>query len=84
MRHLALAVTDQGQSRRFYETYFGFDAKPPRPYDDGVIMLYNAEGFSLALGPTDEKSPHVSEGHIAQGKPIRQRSVVSLGRDRSP
>jgi catechol 2,3-dioxygenase-like lactoylglutathione lyase family enzyme len=47
-------VTDQERSRRFYETYFGFGASPPRRYDDGVLMLYNAEGFALALGPTDE------------------------------
>jgi catechol 2,3-dioxygenase-like lactoylglutathione lyase family enzyme len=50
VRHLALAVTDQERSRRFYETYFGFDARPPRRYDNGVLMLYNAEGFALALG----------------------------------
>jgi catechol 2,3-dioxygenase-like lactoylglutathione lyase family enzyme len=55
MRHLALPVTDQERSRRFYETYFGFDAKPPRRYDDGVLMLYNGDGFSLGLGPTDEE-----------------------------
>ena len=54
MEHLALAVTDQERSRRFYETYFGFDAHPPRRYDDGVLMLYNGDGFSLALGSTDE------------------------------
>lgn len=54
MRHLALAVKDQERSRRFYETYFGFDAEPPRVYDDGVLMLYNADGFALALWPTDE------------------------------
>lgn len=53
MRHLALAVTDQERSRRFYETYFGFNARPPRRYDDGVLMLYDASGFSLALGPVD-------------------------------
>lgn len=53
MRHLALAVTDQERSRRFYETYFGFDAHPARRYDGGVLMLYDANGFSLALGPTD-------------------------------
>jgi catechol 2,3-dioxygenase-like lactoylglutathione lyase family enzyme len=39
MKHLALAVSDQQRSRRFYETYFGFDAQPPRRYDDGVLML---------------------------------------------
>jgi catechol 2,3-dioxygenase-like lactoylglutathione lyase family enzyme len=55
MKHLAIAVRDQARSRRFYETYFGFDAAPPRTYDGGVLMLYNADGFSLALGPTTEE-----------------------------
>jgi catechol 2,3-dioxygenase-like lactoylglutathione lyase family enzyme len=54
MKHLALPVSDQERSRRFYETYLGFDGKPARRYDGGVLMLYNADGFSLALGPTDE------------------------------
>jgi catechol 2,3-dioxygenase-like lactoylglutathione lyase family enzyme len=54
MKHLALAVRDQERSRRFYETYFGFDAKPARRYDGDVLMLYDANGFSLALGPTDQ------------------------------
>ena len=54
MKHLALPVSDQERSRRFYESYFGFDARPPRRYDGDVLMLYNADGFSLALGPTDE------------------------------
>ena len=54
MKHLALAVSDQERSRHFYETYFGFDAEQPREYDGGVLMLYNADGFSLALGPTKE------------------------------
>ena len=53
MRHLALAVRDQERSRRFYETYFGFGARPARRYDDGVLMLYDRDGFSLALGPSD-------------------------------
>ena len=55
MKHLALAVRDQERSRRFYESYFGFDARPARRYDDDVLMLYNADGFSLALGPTDDE-----------------------------
>jgi catechol 2,3-dioxygenase-like lactoylglutathione lyase family enzyme len=55
VKHLALAVRDQERSRRFYETYFGFGAKPARQYDGDVLMLYNADGFSLALGPTDEE-----------------------------
>ena len=54
MKHLALPVRDQQRSRHFYETYFGFDARPARRYDEDVLMLYDADGFSLALGPTDE------------------------------
>lgn len=54
MKHLALAVSDQERSRRFYESYLGFGARPARRYDDGVLMLYNADGFALALGPTTE------------------------------
>jgi catechol 2,3-dioxygenase-like lactoylglutathione lyase family enzyme len=55
MKHLALPVSDQERSRRFYESYLGFDAQPPRRYDGGVLMLYNADGFALALGPSDER-----------------------------
>jgi catechol 2,3-dioxygenase-like lactoylglutathione lyase family enzyme len=51
--HLALAVQDEQRSRAFYERYFGFDARPPRRYPDGVLMLYDAEGFALALGPAE-------------------------------
>ena len=54
MKHLALAVSDQQRSRSFYETYFGFDAQPARRYDDDVLMLYNRDGFSLALAKTEE------------------------------
>ena len=54
MNHLALAVSDQDASRRFYERYFGFGARPARRYGGDVLMLYNADGFALALGPTDE------------------------------
>jgi catechol 2,3-dioxygenase-like lactoylglutathione lyase family enzyme len=52
MAHLALAVSDQERSRRFYETYFGFDAGPVA--EDGTLMLEDGHGFSLALQETDE------------------------------
>jgi catechol 2,3-dioxygenase-like lactoylglutathione lyase family enzyme len=54
VKHLALPVRDPERSRRFYETYFGFGAEPARRYDGDVLMLYDADGFSLALGPTDQ------------------------------
>jgi catechol 2,3-dioxygenase-like lactoylglutathione lyase family enzyme len=55
--HLALKVSDQDRARRFYETYCGFGARPPRRYDDETLMLYDADGFALALG-VREFEPH--------------------------
>jgi catechol 2,3-dioxygenase-like lactoylglutathione lyase family enzyme len=52
VHHLALAVADEERSRRFYAGYLGFDARAER-MDDGVLMLWNADGFQLALGPAD-------------------------------
>jgi len=55
--HLALKVADQERSQRFYETYCGFGARPPRRYPDDTVMLYDADGFALALG-VREFEPH--------------------------
>ena len=80
MRHLALAVADQRRSRRFYESYFGFDARPSRWYDGGVLMLYNDDGFSLALGPTEE--PIVLPRFLHFGVHMPSRDAVRVFRDR--
>ena len=81
MQHLALAVRDRERSRRFYETYLGFGS--PREYDDGVLMLYDARGFSLALGPTDEEMVlpsflhfGVRRGSAAEVRAFRDRLAV--------
>jgi len=47
--HLALAVSDQERSIRFYERYFGF-VPEPEPREDGVRILHDVSGFSLAIG----------------------------------
>ncbi|HSL65120.1 MAG TPA: VOC family protein [Gaiellaceae bacterium] len=78
--HLALPVTDQERSRRFYETYFGFGAEPARRYDDGVLMLYDARGFALALGPADEPVRLPRFLHFGIDLPSRQ--AVHAFRDR--
>src|SRR5438034_11564006 len=80
MKHLALAVRDQERSRRFYETYFGFGAQPARRYDDGVLMLYNADGFSLALGPTEEEI--ALPGFLHFGVHLKSPEAVRAFRDR--
>jgi catechol 2,3-dioxygenase-like lactoylglutathione lyase family enzyme len=53
MDHLALAVSDQALSTRFYARYFGF-VPEDAPREDGVLILHDEAGFSLALGQIDE------------------------------
>ena len=67
MDHLALAVSNQGRSRRFYERYFGFTAEPT-PRSDGVLMLHSGE-FSLALGETTEPISLPTFLHFGRGLP---------------
>jgi catechol 2,3-dioxygenase-like lactoylglutathione lyase family enzyme len=77
--HLALAVSDQARSRAFYETYLGFEAEP-EPRADGVLILHDAAGFSLALGETDEaiRLP----GFLHFGKGLASPEEVRSFRDR--
>jgi catechol 2,3-dioxygenase-like lactoylglutathione lyase family enzyme len=79
MDHLAIPVSDQERSRRFYETYFGFGARPSRVYDDDVLMLYNADGFSLALGPYGVGEP---PAWLHFGMRLPDRDAVLALRDR--
>ena len=80
MDHVAIPVTDQERSRRFYETYFGFGARSARRYDDGVRMLYNAKGFALALGLAEERIPPPTWMHF--GVRMRDREAVRALGDR--
>jgi catechol 2,3-dioxygenase-like lactoylglutathione lyase family enzyme len=54
MAHIALAVSDQVRSRRFYETYFEFDPATARVADDGTVLIEGAGDVVLAIGETDE------------------------------
>jgi len=80
MDHLAIPVTDQERSRRFYEAYFGFGARPARRYGGDVLMLYDARGFALALGPAQEPIVRPSWMHFGIGLP--DRGAVLALRDR--
>jgi catechol 2,3-dioxygenase-like lactoylglutathione lyase family enzyme len=77
--HLALAVADQDRSRRFYETYLGFQAEL-QPRADGVLMLHNAAGFALAFGETDEAIRVPSFLHFGAG--LGSADDVRMFRDR--
>lgn len=79
MRHLALAVADQERSRRFYETYFGFAAEPA-PRADGVLILHDETGFSLALGEVDAPIELPPFLHFGTGLP--SPGAVRAFRDR--
>jgi catechol 2,3-dioxygenase-like lactoylglutathione lyase family enzyme len=80
MDHLAIPVRDQSRSRRFYETYFGFGARPPRRYDDGVLMLYDASGFALALGPASEPVAPPAWMHFGVALPDRAAVLAMRAR----
>jgi len=77
--HLAIPVADQDISRRFYERYFGFGAGARR-HDDGVLMLHNARGFALGLGPAEE--PIVPPAWMHFGVHLRDRVAVLALRER--
>ena len=85
MDHLAIPVSDQERSRRFYETYFGFGARPARRYDDGVLMLYDAKGFALALGLAEERIAPPTWMHFGVGMRDREavRALPRRGRRRA-
>ena len=52
--HLGLPVSDVPRSLAFYADHFGFDAANARRYPDGTVIVGNADGFDLALHPSDE------------------------------
>ena len=78
MDHLALAVSDQERSRRFYEHWFGFEAEPA-PREDGVLILHDANGFSLALGEVEEpiSLPPFLHFGTGLGSPDEVRAVAA-------
>jgi len=79
MDHLGLAVSDQERARRFYERYLEFTAEAA-PRSDGVLILHNPAGFSLALGETTEPISLPEFLHFGAGFP--NPNTVRTFRDR--
>ena len=57
LNHLGLPVRDEQRSQQFYSAYFGFDLATAQEYEDGTVIIRNAEGFDLALHPTEHIEP---------------------------
>ena len=79
MDHLALAVSDQARSKEFYARYFGF-VPEATAREDGVLILHDASGFSLALGEVDE--PIVLPPFFHFGRGAASADEVRAFRDR--
>jgi len=67
MAHIALAVSDQARSRRFYETYFGFDPATASVTEDGTLLISGPGDILLALAETDEPIHLPSFHHFGFG-----------------
>jgi catechol 2,3-dioxygenase-like lactoylglutathione lyase family enzyme len=57
LNHLGLPVRDEQRSQQFYSAYFGFDPATAQEYEDGTVIIRNAEGFDLALHPVEQIEP---------------------------
>ena len=78
MDHLALAISDQDLSCRFYERYLGFTPESTHR-SDGALMMHSGD-FSLALGETTEPIRVPSFLHF--GKGLDSPAGVRAFRDR--
>ena len=42
---------------QFHSAYFGFDPATAQQYEDGTVIIRNADGFDLALHPVGQVEP---------------------------
>ena len=57
LSHLGLPVRGLRRSQQFYSGYFGFDPATAQEYEDGTVIIRNADGFDLALHPVRQVEP---------------------------
>jgi catechol 2,3-dioxygenase-like lactoylglutathione lyase family enzyme len=57
LNHLGLPVRDERRSQQFYSAYFGFDPATAQEYEDGTVIIRDADGFDLALHPVERIEP---------------------------
>lgn len=81
--HLGLPVRDAQRSRRSYEVYFGFDPATAQRYDDGTVIIRNADGFDLALHRCPDLGPLPAFLHFGFRLPDPDRVRSLLARTRA-
>ena len=79
LNHLGLPVRDEQRSQQFYSAYFGFDLATAQEYEDGTVIIRNAEGFDLALHPTEhiEPSPAFLHAGFRVAAPDEVRALLT-------
>lgn len=79
LSHLGLPVRDVQRSRHFYETYFGFDPSTAQRYEDGTVIVRNAEDFDLALHTVEkvDRSPEFLHFGFRVPAPDDVRSLLA-------
>jgi catechol 2,3-dioxygenase-like lactoylglutathione lyase family enzyme len=78
LNHLGLPVRDERRSQQFYSAYFGFDPATAQEYEDGTVIIRNADGFDLALHPVGhvEPSPAFLHAGFNAGRPAEVRTLM--------
>jgi broad specificity phosphatase PhoE len=59
----------------FYSAYFGFDPATAQECEDGTVIIRHAEGFDLALHPTEHIEPSLAFLHAG----FRSRAMINAG-----
>ena len=78
LNHLGLPVRDERRSQQFYSAYFGFDPATAQEYEDGTVIIRNADGFDLALHPVGhvEPSPAFLHAGFNAGRPAEVHTLM--------
>ena len=79
LSHLGLPVRDERRSQQFYSAYFGFDPATAQEYEDGTVIIRNADGFDLALRPAEhiEPSPAFLHAGFRVAAPADVRALLA-------
>jgi hypothetical protein len=77
--HLGRPVRDERRSQEFYAAYFGSDPATAQRYEDGTVIIRDADGFDLALHPSErvEPSPTFLHAGFRAATPDEVRALLA-------